>query len=170
MNDMHAVRIHHRAGPAQLVFEVAPRPIPHADDVLVDVHAAGITPTGGAVGSAVGSRGLGVRPVTAEGRLPVASTARAGSTVGAHRTETTAARRCSSPVRRPSGEPLGCLIRTARLQCLPAKPLRLRPRRRHPANRYLRPACSLQAVAAGSPLTPVVQGPVEDHAVVWELV
>jgi starvation-inducible DNA-binding protein len=27
-----------------------------------------------------------------------------------------------------------------------------------------------QAVAAGSPLTPVVQGPVEDHAVVWELV
>ena len=39
MNDMHAVRIHHRAGPAQLVFELAPRPIPHADDVLVDVHA-----------------------------------------------------------------------------------------------------------------------------------
>ena len=27
-----------------------------------------------------------------------------------------------------------------------------------------------QAVAAGSPLTPVMQGPVEDHAVVWELV
>jgi starvation-inducible DNA-binding protein len=27
-----------------------------------------------------------------------------------------------------------------------------------------------QAVAAGSPLTPVIQGPVEDHAVVWELV
>jgi starvation-inducible DNA-binding protein len=27
-----------------------------------------------------------------------------------------------------------------------------------------------QAVAAGSPLTPVVQGPVEDHAMVWELV
>ena len=27
-----------------------------------------------------------------------------------------------------------------------------------------------QAVAAGSPLTPVMRGPVEDHAVVWELV
>jgi NADPH:quinone reductase-like Zn-dependent oxidoreductase len=45
MNDMHAVRIHHRAGPEQLVFEVAPRPIPYADDVLVEVHAAGITPS-----------------------------------------------------------------------------------------------------------------------------
>jgi NADPH:quinone reductase-like Zn-dependent oxidoreductase len=45
MIDMHAVRIHHRAGPEDLVFEAAPRPIPHADDVLVEVHAAGITPT-----------------------------------------------------------------------------------------------------------------------------
>src|SRR3954466_7155317 len=45
MSDMNAVRIHHRAGPEQLVFEAAPRPIPYADDVLVEVHAAGVTPT-----------------------------------------------------------------------------------------------------------------------------
>src|SRR3954447_20042526 len=45
MSDMKAVRIHHRAGPEQLVFEAAPRPIPYADDVLVEVHAAGVTPT-----------------------------------------------------------------------------------------------------------------------------
>src|SRR3954454_21558596 len=43
--EMHAVRIHHRAGPEQLVFEAAPRPIPYADDVLVEVNAAGITPS-----------------------------------------------------------------------------------------------------------------------------
>src|SRR3954469_2747554 len=45
MSDMNAVRIHHRAGPEQLVFEAAPRPTPYADDVLVEVHAAGVTPT-----------------------------------------------------------------------------------------------------------------------------
>ncbi|MFL5885240.1 MAG: hypothetical protein ACJ77M_09235 [Thermoleophilaceae bacterium] len=45
MSDMHAVRIHHRAGPEELVFEAAPRPIPYADDVLVEVHAAGVTPS-----------------------------------------------------------------------------------------------------------------------------
>jgi NADPH:quinone reductase-like Zn-dependent oxidoreductase len=45
MSDMHAVRLHHRAGPEQLVFEAAPRPIPYADDVLVEVNAAGITPS-----------------------------------------------------------------------------------------------------------------------------
>ena len=102
MNDMHAVRIHHRAGPEQLVFEVAPRPIPHADDVLVEVHADGITPTGGAVGFAVDSRGLGVRPVTA-GKVasPVASTARAGSTVGAHKQRP----RLRAVAARPSADP-----------------------------------------------------------------
>src|SRR3954453_10499923 len=45
MNDMYAVRIHHRAGPEQLAFEAAARPVPYADDVLVEVHAAGITPS-----------------------------------------------------------------------------------------------------------------------------
>ena len=45
MSDQHAVRIHQRAGPEQLVFEAAPRPTPYADDVLVEVHAAGITPS-----------------------------------------------------------------------------------------------------------------------------
>jgi NADPH:quinone reductase-like Zn-dependent oxidoreductase len=45
MSDMNAVRTHHRAGPEQLVFEAAPRPIPYADDVLVEVHAAGVTPS-----------------------------------------------------------------------------------------------------------------------------
>jgi NADPH:quinone reductase-like Zn-dependent oxidoreductase len=43
--EMHAVRIHHRGGPEQLVVEAAPRPIPYADDVLVEVNAAGITPS-----------------------------------------------------------------------------------------------------------------------------
>lgn len=44
MNTMNAVRAHHRGGPEQLVFEVAPRPEPAPGEVLVAVHAASITP------------------------------------------------------------------------------------------------------------------------------
>jgi NADPH:quinone reductase-like Zn-dependent oxidoreductase len=44
MSTMKAVRAHHRGGPEQLVFEVAPRPEPAAGEVLVAVHAASITP------------------------------------------------------------------------------------------------------------------------------
>ncbi len=42
---MSAVRIHHPGGPAALVYERAPRPRIKADQVLVRVHAAAITPT-----------------------------------------------------------------------------------------------------------------------------
>jgi NADPH:quinone reductase-like Zn-dependent oxidoreductase len=45
MDDMYAVRVHRRAGPEQLVCEAVPRPIPNGDDVLLEVHAAGITPS-----------------------------------------------------------------------------------------------------------------------------
>jgi NADPH:quinone reductase-like Zn-dependent oxidoreductase len=44
MKTMKAVRAHHRGGPEQLVFEVAPRPEPARGEVLVAVHAASITP------------------------------------------------------------------------------------------------------------------------------
>lgn len=44
MNEMKAVRAHHRGGPEQLVLEVAPRPAPAAGEVLVAVRAASITP------------------------------------------------------------------------------------------------------------------------------
>jgi len=45
MSDMHAVRSHRSGGPEELVYERAPRPIPEGDDVLVEVHAAGVTPS-----------------------------------------------------------------------------------------------------------------------------
>ncbi|MFF4255480.1 NADP-dependent oxidoreductase [Streptomyces sp. NPDC001663] len=40
---MHAVRGHRRGGPEQLVYEVAPRPVPGPDEVLVAVRSASIT-------------------------------------------------------------------------------------------------------------------------------
>ena len=42
---MLAMRAHHRGGPEQLVVEQAPVPVPAAGEVLVEVHAAAITPT-----------------------------------------------------------------------------------------------------------------------------
>ena len=41
---MKAVRLHSRGGPEQLVYEDAPLPDPAAEEVLVRVFAAGITP------------------------------------------------------------------------------------------------------------------------------
>jgi NADPH:quinone reductase-like Zn-dependent oxidoreductase len=43
MTEMTALRAHRRGGPEQLVLERAPRPVPAAGEVLVAVHAAGIT-------------------------------------------------------------------------------------------------------------------------------
>ena len=40
---MRALRAHHRGGPEQLVVEDVPVPVPGADEVLVEVHAAAIT-------------------------------------------------------------------------------------------------------------------------------
>lgn len=40
---MRALRAHHRGGPEQLVVEDAPVPVPGSGEVLVAVHAAGIT-------------------------------------------------------------------------------------------------------------------------------
>jgi NADPH:quinone reductase-like Zn-dependent oxidoreductase len=42
---MKSVRLHGRAGPAAFVYEEAPEPQPRHDEVLVRVHAAGVTPT-----------------------------------------------------------------------------------------------------------------------------
>ena len=42
---MTALRAHVRGGPERLLYESAPRPIPGVGDVLVAVHAAGVTPT-----------------------------------------------------------------------------------------------------------------------------
>jgi NADPH:quinone reductase-like Zn-dependent oxidoreductase len=42
---MKAVRMHARAGPEALVYEDAPEPVLKPGDALVEVHAAGITPT-----------------------------------------------------------------------------------------------------------------------------
>jgi NADPH:quinone reductase-like Zn-dependent oxidoreductase len=42
---MKAIRLHARSGPESLRFEDAPRPRPGAGEVLVRVHAAGVTPT-----------------------------------------------------------------------------------------------------------------------------
>jgi len=42
---MKAIRIHSRGGPEDLVYEDAPMPVLGQDDVLIKVHAAGITPT-----------------------------------------------------------------------------------------------------------------------------
>ncbi|MGW0971496.1 NADP-dependent oxidoreductase [Streptomyces sp. NPDC002516] len=45
MNDtMHAVRGHRRGGPEELIYEVAPKPVPGHGDVLVEVRAASVTP------------------------------------------------------------------------------------------------------------------------------
>src|ERR671917_2961122 len=41
---MRAMRIHRQGGPEGLVYEEAPRPSPARGDVLVRVHAAGISP------------------------------------------------------------------------------------------------------------------------------
>ncbi len=43
MTEMSALRAHRRGGPEELVFERAPVPAPAAGEVLVAVHAAGIT-------------------------------------------------------------------------------------------------------------------------------
>src|SRR6478609_9671279 len=43
MSDMAALRAHRRGGPEVLVVERAPIPVPAADEVLVEVHAAAIT-------------------------------------------------------------------------------------------------------------------------------
>jgi NADPH:quinone reductase-like Zn-dependent oxidoreductase len=42
---MHALRLHERGGPENLVYELAPLPPVGLDDALVRVHAASITPT-----------------------------------------------------------------------------------------------------------------------------
>jgi NADPH:quinone reductase-like Zn-dependent oxidoreductase len=42
---MNAIRSHHRGGSETLVFEAVARPVPVSGEVLVDVHAAAITPT-----------------------------------------------------------------------------------------------------------------------------
>ena len=42
---MNAVRSHHRGGWETLVYEPVARPVPDSDEVLVEVHAAAITPT-----------------------------------------------------------------------------------------------------------------------------
>jgi NADPH:quinone reductase-like Zn-dependent oxidoreductase len=42
---MKAVRIHERGGLKQLIYEDALKPIPRRGDALVEVLAAGITPT-----------------------------------------------------------------------------------------------------------------------------
>ncbi|WP_406375921.1 NADP-dependent oxidoreductase [Streptomyces sp. NBC_00647] len=40
---MHAVRGHRRGGPEELVYELAPRPVPGPGEVLVEVRAASVT-------------------------------------------------------------------------------------------------------------------------------
>jgi NADPH:quinone reductase-like Zn-dependent oxidoreductase len=42
---MNAIRGHHRGGPETLVYESIARPVPDSGEVLVEVHAAAITPT-----------------------------------------------------------------------------------------------------------------------------
>src|SRR5579871_4085726 len=42
---MKAIRLHHRGGPEAFVYEEAIQPQPGADEVLVRVHAAAVTPT-----------------------------------------------------------------------------------------------------------------------------
>ena len=42
---MNAIRSHHRGGPETLIYEPVARPMPHSGEVLVEVHAAAITPT-----------------------------------------------------------------------------------------------------------------------------
>lgn len=43
MTDMKALRAHTRGGPERLVYEAAQRPEPERGEVLIEVHAAGIT-------------------------------------------------------------------------------------------------------------------------------
>jgi len=42
---MNAIRSHHRGGPETLVYEAVGLPMPNKSEVLVEVHAAAITPT-----------------------------------------------------------------------------------------------------------------------------
>ena len=42
---MNAIRSHKRGGPETLVCEPVARPLPDTGEVLVEVHAAAITPT-----------------------------------------------------------------------------------------------------------------------------
>jgi NADPH:quinone reductase-like Zn-dependent oxidoreductase len=42
---MNATRSHHRGGSETLVYEPVARPVPDSGEVLVEVHAAAITPT-----------------------------------------------------------------------------------------------------------------------------
>ena len=42
---MNAIRSHHRGGSETLVYESVARPVPGSGEVLVEVHAAAITPT-----------------------------------------------------------------------------------------------------------------------------
>ncbi|MET7986095.1 NADP-dependent oxidoreductase [Streptomyces sp. NPDC005281] len=41
---MRAVRGHRRGGPEELIYEVAPKPVPGHGDVLIEVRAASVTP------------------------------------------------------------------------------------------------------------------------------
>ena len=42
---MKAIRIHRRGGPEQLIYEEVPNPSPKTGEALVQVMAAGVTPT-----------------------------------------------------------------------------------------------------------------------------
>ena len=42
---VNAIRSHHRGGPEILIYEAVGRPVPDSSEVLVEVHAAAITPT-----------------------------------------------------------------------------------------------------------------------------
>ena len=42
---MRAIRLHHRGGPEALALDDAPMPRPEAGELLIDVRAAGVTPT-----------------------------------------------------------------------------------------------------------------------------
>ena len=42
---MNAIRSHHRGGPETLAYEPVARPVPRSGEVLVEVHAAALTPT-----------------------------------------------------------------------------------------------------------------------------
>ena len=42
---MNAIRGHHRGGSETLIYEPVARPVPDRGEVLVEVHAAAITPT-----------------------------------------------------------------------------------------------------------------------------
>jgi NADPH:quinone reductase-like Zn-dependent oxidoreductase len=42
---MNAISGHHRGGPQTFVYEPVARPVPDVGEVLVEVHAAAISPT-----------------------------------------------------------------------------------------------------------------------------